>query len=58
VLALPFDEIVRVELRVIVEQIRSLNKSIAESRHSITLFCPEVMHKRKRLWSSGQKEPV
>lgn len=30
VLGLPFDEIVRIELRVIVEQIRSLNKSIAE----------------------------
>jgi transposase len=30
VLELPFDEIVRVELRVIVEQIRSLNKSIVE----------------------------
>jgi transposase len=30
VLELPFDEIVRIELRVIVEQIRSLNKSIAE----------------------------
>ena len=30
VLSLPFDEIVRIELRVIVEQIRSLNKSIAE----------------------------
>ena len=30
VLELPFDEVVRIELRVIVEQIRSLNKSIAE----------------------------
>ena len=30
VLELPFEEIVRIELRVIVEQIRSLNKSIAE----------------------------
>jgi transposase len=30
VLELPFDEIVRIELRAIVEQIRSLNKSIAE----------------------------
>ncbi len=30
VLELPFDEIVQIELRVIVEQIRSLNKSIAE----------------------------
>ena len=30
VLELPFDEMVRIELRVIVEQIRSLNKSIAE----------------------------
>jgi transposase len=31
VLSLPFDEILRIELRVIVEQIRSLNKSIAEA---------------------------
>jgi transposase len=30
VMELPFDEIVRIELRVIVEQIRSLNKSITE----------------------------
>jgi len=30
VLSLPFDEIVQIELRVIVEQIRSLNKSIAD----------------------------
>jgi transposase len=30
VLELPFDEVVRIELRVIIEQIRSLNKSIAE----------------------------
>jgi hypothetical protein len=29
-LELPFDEAVRIELRVIVKQIRSLNKSIAE----------------------------
>src|SRR5947209_5312552 len=35
VLELPFDEIVRVELRVIVEQIRSLNKSIAELEKTI-----------------------
>jgi transposase len=32
---LPFDEIVRTELRVIVEQIRSLNKSIAELEKTI-----------------------
>ena len=35
VLALPFDEMVRIELRVIVEQIRSLNKSIAELEKTI-----------------------
>jgi transposase len=35
VLALPFDEIVQIELRVIVEQIRSLNKSIAELEKTI-----------------------
>lgn len=35
VLAPPFDEIVRIELRVIVEQIRSLNKSIAELEKTI-----------------------
>jgi transposase len=35
VLSLPFDEIVRIELRVIVEQIRSLNKSIAELEKTI-----------------------
>ncbi|HEX8871606.1 MAG TPA: IS110 family transposase, partial [Candidatus Acidoferrum sp.] len=35
VLHLPFDEIVRIELRVIVEQIRSLNKSIAELEKTI-----------------------
>jgi transposase len=35
VLGLPFDEIVRIELRVIVEQIRSLNKSIAELEKTI-----------------------
>ena len=35
VLALPFDEIVRIELRVIVEQIRSLNQSIAELEKTI-----------------------
>jgi len=35
VLELPFDEIVRIELRVIVEQIRSLNKSIAELEKTI-----------------------
>ncbi len=34
-LELPFDEIVRIELRVIVEQIRSLNKSIAELEKTI-----------------------
>lgn len=34
-LKLPFDEIVRIELRVIVEQIRSLNKSIAELEKTI-----------------------
>ena len=28
------------------------------SRHSITRFCPEVMHERKRPWFWGQKEPV
>src|SRR6516162_1273585 len=36
VLDLPFDEIVRVELRVIVEQIRSLNRSIAELEKTIS----------------------
>jgi transposase len=36
VLELPFDEIVRIELRVIVEQIRSLNKSIAELEKTIS----------------------
>src|SRR5260370_32239039 len=35
VLELPFDEIVRIELRVIGEQIRSLNKSIAELEKTI-----------------------
>jgi transposase len=35
VLALPFEEIVRIELRVIVDQIRSLNKSIAELEKTI-----------------------
>ncbi len=35
VLSLPFDEIVRIELRVIVEQIRSLNRSIAELEKTI-----------------------
>ena len=35
VLELPFDEIVRIELRVIVDQIRSLNKSIAELEKTI-----------------------
>jgi transposase len=35
VLALPFDEVVRVELRVIVEQIRNLNKSITELEKTI-----------------------
>ncbi|HYM09038.1 MAG TPA: IS110 family transposase [Terriglobales bacterium] len=35
VLTLPFDEIVLLELRVIVEQIRSLNKSIAELEKTI-----------------------
>ena len=35
VLELPFDEMVRIELRVIVEQIRSLNKSIAELEKTI-----------------------
>ena len=35
VLELPFDEIVRMELRVIVDQIRSLNKSIAELEKAI-----------------------
>jgi transposase len=35
VLELPFAEIVRIELRVIVEQIRSLNKSIAELEKTI-----------------------
>jgi len=35
VLGLPFDEIVRIELRVIVEQIRSLNKSVAELEKTI-----------------------
>ena len=35
VLSLPFDEVVRVELRVIVEQIRSLNRSVAELEKTI-----------------------
>jgi transposase len=35
VLTLPFDEIVRIELRVIVDQIRSLNQSIAELEKTI-----------------------
>jgi transposase len=35
VLALPFEEVLRLELRVIVEQIRSLNKSIAELEKTI-----------------------
>ena len=35
VLELPFDEIVRIELRVLVEQIRSLNQSIAELEKTI-----------------------
>ncbi len=35
VLALPFDDLVRIELRIIVEQIRSLNKSIAELEKTI-----------------------
>jgi transposase len=35
VLELPFDEIVRIELRVIVEQIRSLNKSIGDLEKTI-----------------------
>jgi len=35
VLELPFDEIVRIELRVVVEQIRNLNKSIAELEKTI-----------------------
>src|SRR3982750_4677703 len=35
VLELPFDEVVRIELRVIVEQIRSLNKSITELEKTI-----------------------
>jgi transposase len=35
VLSLPFDEIVQIELRVIVEQIRSLNKNIADLEKTI-----------------------
>ncbi len=35
VLSLPFDEVVRIELRVIVNQIRSLNKSVAELEKTI-----------------------
>ena len=35
VLALPFDPLVQIELRVIVDQIRSLNKSIAELEQAI-----------------------
>ena len=35
VLSLPFDEIVRIELRVIVDQIRSLNQSITELEETI-----------------------
>jgi transposase len=35
VLTLPFDQIVQIELRVVVEQIRSLNKSIAELEKTI-----------------------
>ena len=29
-----------------------------ESRLSSTLFCPEDIHERRRLWSSGQRELV
>jgi transposase len=35
VLGLPFDEIVRIELRILVEQIRSLNKGIAELEKAV-----------------------
>lgn len=35
VLALPFDQVVRTELRIVVEQIQSLNKSIAELEETI-----------------------
>ena len=35
IISLPFDEVVRLELRVIVDQIRSLNKSIAELEKTI-----------------------
>lgn len=35
ILALPFDELVQIELRIIVEQIRSLNKSIVELEKTI-----------------------
>jgi transposase len=35
ILSLPFDEVVRIELRVIIEQIRSLNKSIGELEKTI-----------------------
>jgi transposase len=42
VLELPFDEVVRVELRVIVDQIRSLKKSIAELDQAIAKASSEL----------------
>ncbi len=42
VLSLPFDELVQIELRVIVGQIRSLNKSIAELDKAITEASSEL----------------
>jgi hypothetical protein len=35
VLALPFDPMIRIELKVIVQQIRSLNQSVAELEKTI-----------------------
>lgn len=42
VLALPFDELVRIELRVIVDQIRSLKKSVAELDQAIAEASSEL----------------
>jgi transposase len=42
VVSLPFDEIVRVELRVIADQIRGLNKSVAELDHAIAEASAEL----------------
>jgi transposase len=42
VVSLPFDEIVRIELRVIADQIRGLNKSVAELDHAIAEASAEL----------------